>query len=95
MYRKPPVELGEEYEADILEMSQRGDAGVAKIQGFVIFVSGTKVGQHVKFVITKVGNRYAVARPVEATEEAEAEEPEEEEEQEEEIEEDEEEETEE
>lgn len=62
--RPPPVELGEEYEADIVEMSRRGDAGVAKIKGFVIFVSGAKPGDHVKFKITKVGRRYAIAELV-------------------------------
>jgi len=61
---KPPVELGKEYEADIIEMSRRGDAGVAKIQGFVIFVSNTRQGDHVKFVITRIGRRYAMAEPV-------------------------------
>jgi len=64
-FRPTPVELGKEYEANIIEMSRRGDAGVAKIEGFVIFVSGAKVGEHVKFVITKVGRRYATAQLVE------------------------------
>jgi len=64
-----PVELGKIYEADIIEMSRRGDAGVAKIQGFVIFVSDAKPGDHVKFEITRVGGRYATADVVkEATE---------------------------
>jgi len=78
---KAPVELGKVYEADIVEMSRRGDAGVAKIQGFVIFVSGANPGDHVKFKITKVGRRYATAEVVkdkaeeedEATEEEDAE----------------------
>ena len=61
---KAPVELGKVYEADIVEMSRRGDAGVAKIQGFVIFVSGANPGDHVKFKITKVGRRYATAEVV-------------------------------
>jgi predicted RNA-binding protein with TRAM domain len=59
-----PVELGKVYESDIIEMSRRGDAGVAKIQGFVIFVSDAKPGDHVKFEITKVGGRYATAEVV-------------------------------
>ncbi len=63
-YRPAPVELGKEYEADITEMSQRGDAGVAKIQGFVIFVSNVKSGDHVKFKITKIGGRYATAEVI-------------------------------
>ena len=61
---KAPVELGKVYESDIIEMSQRGDAGVTKIQGFVIFVSDAKLGDHVKFKITKVGRRYATAEVV-------------------------------
>ena len=59
--RPAPVEMGKEYEADITEMSRRGDSGIARIQGFVIFVSGTKSGDHVKFKITKIGGRYATA----------------------------------
>ena len=66
---KAPVELGKLYEADIVEMSQRGDAGVAKIQGFVIFVSDAKPGDHVKFKITRVGRRYATAEVVKTQDE--------------------------
>jgi len=61
---KVPVEVGKEYEADIVEMSHRGDAGVAKIQGFVIFVSGAKRGEHVKFRVTMVGRRFANAEKI-------------------------------
>ncbi len=61
---KAPVELGKIYESDIIEMSRNGDTGVAKIQGFVIFVSDAKPGDHVKFKITKVGGRYAAAEVV-------------------------------
>jgi tRNA/tmRNA/rRNA uracil-C5-methylase (TrmA/RlmC/RlmD family) len=42
-------------------MSKRGDAGVAKVEGLVIFVTGTKVGDNVKIKITKVGRGYATA----------------------------------
>jgi predicted RNA-binding protein with TRAM domain len=59
-----PVEVGKEYETDILEMSHRGDAGVAKIQGFVIFVSNAKPGDHVKIKITRVRSRFATAELV-------------------------------
>ena len=71
---KAPVELGKTYEADVIEMSQRGDAGVAKIQGFVIFVSDAKPGDHVKFKITKIGRRYATAEVVSDEDEEEEEE---------------------
>lgn len=59
-----PVEVGKEYEADIIEMSRRGDAGVAKIRGFVIFVANAKPGEHVKFKITRVGRNFATAELV-------------------------------
>ena len=36
-----PVEVGKEYEVRISEVSRRGD-GIARIQGFVIFVEGRK-----------------------------------------------------
>ncbi len=42
-------------------MSKRGDSGVARVQGLVIFVAGTNVGDSVKIRITKVGRGYATA----------------------------------
>jgi len=77
-FKPAPVEVGKEYEADITEMSHRGDAGVARIQGFIIFVTGAKVGQKIKFVITKIGRRYATAEIVKGEGTAAAEESEEE-----------------
>jgi predicted RNA-binding protein with TRAM domain len=53
-----PVEVGKEYEAEIEDLSRKGD-GIAKIQGFIIFVPNTKKGEHVKFKVTRVGNRFA------------------------------------
>ena len=60
---KKPVELDKEYEAKIEDMSRRGD-GIAKIEGFVIFVPNTKQGEHVKFKVTRVGNRFATGELV-------------------------------
>jgi len=62
---KKPVELDKEYEADIEDISRRGD-GVAKIEGLIIFVPNTKQGQHVKFKITRVGSRFAIGELVQA-----------------------------
>jgi predicted RNA-binding protein with TRAM domain len=56
-----PVEVGKEYEAEIEDLSRRGD-GIAKIQGFIIFVPNTKKGEHVKFQVTRVGNRFATGK---------------------------------
>jgi len=56
---KKPVELDKEYEAEIEDISTRGD-GIAKIEGFIIFVPNTKKGEQVKFRITRVGSRFAI-----------------------------------
>lgn len=60
-FRPAPVKVGEEFDVKIESMSKRGDAGVAKVEGLVIFVGGTKVGDGVKIRITKVGRGYATA----------------------------------
>jgi len=62
---KKPVELDKEYEAKIEDISRRGD-GIAKIEGFIIFVPNAKQGDNVKFKITRVGNRFATGELVEA-----------------------------
>ncbi|MFZ0511107.1 MAG: TRAM domain-containing protein, partial [Candidatus Nitrosopolaris sp.] len=38
-----PVEVGKEYEVDVTDVSRKGD-GIARIQGFVIFIENGKVG---------------------------------------------------
>jgi len=58
-----PVEMGKEYEVEISEISKRGD-GIARIQGFVIFVAGAKAGQKTNIRITSVGDRFAKAEVV-------------------------------
>jgi predicted RNA-binding protein with TRAM domain len=58
-----PVETGKEYDVQIAEISRQGD-GIARIQGFVIFVKGGKVGQKTKIKVTKVGDRFASAEVV-------------------------------
>ncbi|MCP8308553.1 MAG: TRAM domain-containing protein [archaeon] len=65
-FRPKPVEVGKEYEVDISEVSRRGD-GIARIQGFVIFVSGARAGQHIKIRVTRVGERFANAEIVRST----------------------------
>ena len=58
-----PVELGKEYYVQVTERSDRGD-GIARIQGFIIFVKNGKVGDKVKVKVTSVGNRFAIAEIV-------------------------------
>lgn len=59
-FTNKPVELGKEYTVQITETSYKGD-GVARVQGFVIFVKDGKVGNDVKIKITSIGNRFAKA----------------------------------
>ncbi len=59
-----PVEVGKEYEVDITEISRQGD-GIARVQGFVIFVKNGKVKQNVKVKVEQVGSRFATAAPIE------------------------------
>jgi len=66
--RPKPVEVGKEYDVDITEISRRGD-GIAKIEGFIIFVAGAKAGQHLKIKIVSVSNRFANGQIVEAASE--------------------------
>jgi predicted RNA-binding protein with TRAM domain len=58
-----PVETGKEYNVQITETSRKGD-GIAKIQGFVIFVKDAQIGQNVKAKVTSVGERFATAEIV-------------------------------
>jgi predicted RNA-binding protein with TRAM domain len=63
MFGPKPVESGKEYDVQVTEISRKGD-GIARIQGFVIFVKDGKVGQNAKIRVTQVGNRFATAEIV-------------------------------
>ena len=62
-----PIE-GQEYSVTITETSRSGD-GVAKIDGFVIFVSGGQRGEQARIRITQVAPRFANGEKVKAKEE--------------------------
>jgi len=61
---KKPVEVGKEYDVTISDTSRRGE-GIAKIDGFVIFVPGTKMGQSARITVTRVSDRFASGEVVE------------------------------
>lgn len=63
-FGQKPVQTGKEYDLRITEISRQGD-GIARVQGFVIFVKGGKVGQNAKVRITNVGARFATGEIVE------------------------------
>lgn len=61
--RPAPVEEGKVYDVKIDDLGREGD-GIARIENFVVFVAGTKVGDQVKIRITKVLRRMALAEVV-------------------------------
>ncbi|HIH36965.1 MAG TPA: TRAM domain-containing protein [Methanocellales archaeon] len=66
MYRKEPsapVVDGETYDVKIEGIAREGD-GIARIEGFVVFVPATKLGDEVKIKINKVMHRFATAELV-------------------------------
>jgi predicted RNA-binding protein with TRAM domain len=58
--RNSPVSAGAVHDVAIEGIAREGD-GIARIQGFVIFVPGTKVGEHVTIKIERVMQRFAIA----------------------------------
>ena len=58
-----PVKVGEEYTVKIINVGKRGD-GVAKIEGFVVFIPKARKGEEVKVKITKVLRNFAFAEKV-------------------------------
>lgn len=55
-----PVEAGKIYEVDITEISGKGD-GIARVQGFIVFIENGKIGNKIKVKVTEVADRFAKA----------------------------------
>ena len=62
-FKRYPVKVGEEIEVDITECSPKGE-GIAKVEGLVIHVSNTKLGEHVKIKINRIGETTAEAEAI-------------------------------
>ena len=58
-----PVKVGDEIDVKIEAVGEKGD-GIAKKEGFVLFVPNTKEGQEVKIRITKVLRKVGFAEVV-------------------------------
>jgi predicted RNA-binding protein with TRAM domain len=58
--RNSPVLAGAVHDVEIEGIAREGD-GIARIQGFVVFVPDTKVGDHVTIKIERVLRRFAIA----------------------------------
>ena len=63
-----PVEVGKEYDAEIQETSRRGD-GIARIEGLVVFIPNTKIGDKLRIKVTNISRRFAEAEVLGATQE--------------------------
>ena len=58
-----PVEIGKEYKVRVIDRSERGE-GVARIEGFIVFIRGAKPGEELTIKITNVGARAATGEIV-------------------------------
>ncbi|MEM2924779.1 MAG: TRAM domain-containing protein [Methanocellales archaeon] len=61
--RVAPVTVGNTYDVKIEDIAREGD-GIARIQGFVIFVPNTKVGDEVKIKVSTVKRNFAIAEKI-------------------------------
>ena|SRR3989338_6091470 len=62
-FRQAPVNVGDELDVKIEAVGEKGD-GIAKKEGFVLFVPNTKEGQEVKIRVTKVLRKVGFAEVV-------------------------------
>src|SRR5207245_3352264 len=62
-----PVEVGKEYNVSISDTSKRGE-GIARIEGFVVFVPGTRQGQNVRISVKQVSERFTSGHVVQSSE---------------------------
>jgi len=58
-----PIEEGEEYDVKIEDVGKEGD-GITRINGFVVFVPDTKVGDEVKVKIVSVRRKFGFAEKI-------------------------------
>lgn len=59
-----PVSEGDIVEVEIDDLGSKGD-GIARVEGFVVFVPGAEVDQTYEVEVTSVGNKFAFAEIVE------------------------------
>ena len=58
-----PIAVGKEYDVKIEDIAREGD-GIARIEGFVIFVADAKVGDEIKIQVDKLMRRFAIAHKI-------------------------------
>jgi predicted RNA-binding protein with TRAM domain len=62
-FQSKPVKENQDIEVVIDDIGSKGD-GIAKIQGYMIFVPRSKIGERVKVRIRSVGEKFAVAERI-------------------------------
>lgn len=62
-FRKPPVNVGDEVDVTIEAVGAKGD-GVAKKDGFVLFIPGVREGQNVRVRVTRVLRKVGFAEVI-------------------------------
>jgi predicted RNA-binding protein with TRAM domain len=60
LFQSSPVKENQELEVTIDDIGSRGD-GIARIQSFLIFVPGGKIGERVRVRILSVSGKFATA----------------------------------
>lgn len=65
--QEAPVSAGERHNVEIKAVGEKGD-GIARVNGFVLFVPNVKKGDYVKIKITKVLPKVGFAEVVEKLE---------------------------
>src|SRR3989344_4359622 len=63
----PPVKMGETYVVSINALGEKGD-GIARVKGFVLFVSKVQKGDYVRIKVTKVLPKVGFAEAIEKLE---------------------------
>ncbi|GAB6055319.1 TRAM domain-containing protein [Methanobacterium alkalithermotolerans] len=59
-----PINIGDEFDVKIEDLGRSGD-GIARVEGFVIFVPGAGVGDEVKIKVNAVREKFGFAEIIE------------------------------
>ncbi|MEM1590291.1 MAG: TRAM domain-containing protein [Candidatus Bathyarchaeia archaeon] len=62
-FHRAPVKENQELEVVIDDIGSRGD-GIARIQGYLIFVPNSRIGERVKVRIISAGGKFAIAEKI-------------------------------
>ncbi|HUI86825.1 MAG TPA: TRAM domain-containing protein [Nitrososphaerales archaeon] len=63
-FEPKPVKIGDEIDVEISEVSRKGD-GVARVQGYVIFIPNAKQGEKKRIKVSQVRPNYAMGEILE------------------------------